>query len=356
MKLKIRIDQSIDSVSYKQIEDMIDSWEKRHLESRLSGFGFTNSELSVVINKLKKKGTIYTVKLHMHLPPKKILAAHGEDKEIKIALNEALDRILKEIDRHISRIRRQESYKRKARRMRLRAMEKHLEPMESDFASGTDVQVKDVLPKLERIIKRELIYLQSQGDLPPDYPTVQDVLDEVVTLVKCDWKQGVDSQIILIELLHAMHKVLDDEVRNSRMFGEAVSLEAMPPEDATAQAEEMVGEEVNEFWQPDELLRYEDVIPDDELLIPEDAIQEDEQEINYLFVLLKDLPIYWRRALLMNELEDISVDDLTILFAVRRSEILSWIESANNYLRERLKDAGFTVETNQPLFTLKNRK
>jgi DNA-directed RNA polymerase specialized sigma24 family protein len=234
-------------------------------------------------------------------------------------------------------------------------MKKRLEPMASDLEKETDARLKDLLPRLERIIKRELTYLQSQGDLPPDYPTVQDVLDEVITKVKCDWKQDTDSQTTFIELLRAMHKVLDDEVRNSRMFGEAVSLEAMPPEDATDQAEEMVGEEINEFWQPDELLRYEDVIPDDESILPEEAVQEDEQEINYLFVLLKDLPIHWRRALLMKELENISLDDLGMLFESNRSEILSWIESANHYLRARLKDAGFSVET-ESLFTLKTGK
>ena len=114
--------------------------------------------------------------------------------------------------------------------------------------------------------------------------------------------------------------VLDKEVRASRTFGEIISLEAQAPIDPADQAEDMVGEEFYEFWQPDELLRIEDVVADDKSVAP-DVDEWDDQKIEYLLRLLKELPIAWRRTLILHELENISEKELAKLLDVDQSTV-----------------------------------
>ena len=84
-----------------------------------------------------------------------------------------------------------------------------------------------------------------------------------------------------------MHKVLNKEVGASHAYGDIVSLDTLAPKDAIEQAESMVGEEFYEFYQPDELLKIEDLIVDEKALMSLENGQDD-QKISYLLRLLKE--------------------------------------------------------------------
>lgn len=182
-------------------------------------------------------------------------------------------------------------------------------------------------------------------------------MDEVVAAVITDWKPGMDSHAAYLRLLQEMHMVLDKEVRESRIFGEMVSLEAPTPIDPADQAENMVGEEFYEFWQPDEILRIEDVFGDDKTSIP-DLYGRDEQEAGYLLRLLRELPIIWRRAFLLHELEKVPKESVAKLLNVKLSDISDWIKYAHQFIEKRLKDAGFDVDITRliSMFRGKSRK
>ena len=123
-----------------------------------------------------------------------------------------------------------------------------------------------------------------------------------------------------------------------------VSLEEPVPLDPADQAENMVGEEFYEFWQPDELLRIEDVIAGEAAEIPA-ASARDDQKVGYTLRLLKDLPIAWRRALMLHELEDIAEEEMTSILGVDLPTVTARISQANHYIRARLTEAGFESQT-----------
>ncbi len=329
------------------VKELVSAWADKHLEPIMRGVGFTQSELAVKVSKRKKGAQPFHVKLHMHLPPKKIIAAHAHGDALKPAINEALDRLLREVEKHISRVRHQEAYKRKARRMRLRELKAKQAEMPTEVVTEAAGNIEKLLPRLEKAVQRELSFLQSQGDLPPDYPSVADVVDEVVASVKAEWSATTDADTAYVKLLKVMHEVLDREVKNSQVFGEMVSLDMPPAPDAEDQAEAMVEEEISEFWQPDALLKLEDIVEDDTSPEPETVAEAESVEtevaeptVDFTLVLMRDLPIQWRRALMFQQFEKLTLDALAEVFGEDATTVAAWIDAANRYLDARMQEAG----------------
>ncbi|MGB5231489.1 MAG: hypothetical protein WBN83_08215, partial [Desulfoprunum sp.] len=324
-----------------------------HMEPYLTNTGGSNSEIAVVATKQADGAGEWEIRLRTYLPPKAFLVAQSQADKLEHAIEAALANLLEKVESHIARVRRQESSKRRSRRSRLKKLKKQQDALSSGSVNDARSMIDKLLPKLKRAVKRELTFLRCQGDLPPNYPTIQDVVNEVVAAVIAVWKPGMNSQEAYLRLLKEMHEVLDKEVQASRTFGEMVSLEEQAPIDPTDQAEIMVGEEFYEFWQPDELLRIEDVIAGEASEIPATGTRDD-QKVGYTLRLLKDLPIAWRRALMLHELEDIAEEELTRILGVDLPTVSSRITQADHYVRARLMEAGFEARTGGLLSDFRN--
>ncbi len=343
------------SADHEALTRLIDEWAGRHLEPMLNKFGFANARMNAMVEKRAKGTARYRVKLHLHVPPKKILVAKADGNDLITITHSALEHIRHELRKHIDRIRHQELYKRKERRKRLHEQKARAAALQTETAAQADSMTEALRPRLERVIRRELAYLRAQGDLPPDYPTVQDVLDEVMLTVKADWCDSDIDGSLYPRMLKAMHEILDHEVDASRVYGQALSLERTPEKDAEDQAEDMVGEEIGEFWQPDEALRLEDVIADSEARDPEQEREEIEraaEALPYLLELMRTLPIDWRRALLLHDVDGVTVEELAICFAQPAETVRNWIGSASAFLDARLEDAGFGTDSRRLLAEL----
>ena len=337
------------------VEQRITGWAEAHLEPMLAALRFPSAELYATITRLQRESERFRVKLHMHVPRKKILTAQGDDPKPEAALKAAFERLEHELRRHIERVRHQDLYKRKARRKRLREQKARFGGLPQTTVEEANAAIDAVRPRLERAIRRELAYLRAQGDLNPDTPTLEDVLDEVTLNLLNRWDGGLkDQHALYLELLGEMHRVLEREVRENREYGESLSLEEAPPTDAEDQAEAMVGEEQAEFWQPDESLRFEDIIPDDESTDPEAEAEEMEQ-LSFLLLILKGLPIRWRRVLMLHRMDGIPLSALTPLFGVGEDRPEAWLECARAFSNDKLADAGFGAASGDPFARLGGR-
>ncbi|HEB96806.1 MAG TPA: hypothetical protein ENI96_10305 [Sedimenticola thiotaurini] len=338
------------NVSYKRIpaparaevERRVDDWFGQHLRPLMEAMGASGMAVHLVVRHDGGSAGGYRVKLHMHVPPKKILVAQGRDASLGLALQTVLERIRRELQRHRERVRHQDEYRRKERRRRLRQRKSQVGNLDVVVIDAANEAIEAVRPRLERAIRRELAYLRGQGELRSDSPTVEEVLDEVVLNVKGRWQGPVERDALYLQLLKEMHAVLVREVEESRAYGDLVSLEQAPPADAGDQAEAMVGEEWNEFWQPDEMLRLEDILPDDEES-PEAEVGEME-ELAYILELLRHLPVRWRRALLLHRFDGIPLRELSGLFGCSTERVEGWLACSRNYLHEKLVDAGIGSE------------
>ena len=352
MKMNIYL-PGIASAEQDKVKALIKERIKRHMEPYLNNAGGSNSEVAVVVTKQADGAGEWEIRLRTYLPPKAILVAQSQADKLEHAIEAALANLLEKVESHIVRVRRQESSKRRSRRSRLKKLKKQQDALSAGSVTDARSMIDKLLPKLKRAVKRELTFLRSQGNLPPNYPTIQDVVNEVVAAVIADWEPGMDSQEAYLRLLKKMHEILDKEVQASRTFGEMVPLEDPAPLDPADQAENMVGEEFYEFWQPDELLRIEDVIAGEASEIPA-TVTRDDQKVGYTLRLLKDLPIAWRRALMLHELEDIAEEELTRILGVDLPTVSSRITQADHYVRARLMEAGFEARIGGLLSDFRN--
>ncbi len=365
MQVRLRF-EGIDKAAQADIERHVTVWLDKHLLPRLSKNADVPAVLHGTLSQTKKKDKSFVARLHLPLPGKRIVAARGEGATLESAIDAALGRLQREVERHIARLRKQDAYRRQSRRARLRKLKAAAQSRPQEERTSAAEAITRLVPRLERIARHELAYLRAAGDLPANYPTLRDVVDEAVAAIERDWHAGLGEEALFDALLCALYEALDCEVAASRQFGAMLSLEAPAPPDAIDQAEEMVGEEFYEFYQPDaELLLADTIIAESpeaaaglegtarpEAVVPREVADsaeprkgetmEDEQR--YLINLIGDLPISWRRALLLHEREGLSVARVAAVLGLSEEAAQAEITHARLFVRQKLTQAGITTD------------
>jgi len=331
--------EGVAATSHEGIEARVRAWVERHLAPVLDGFGLAEATLSAVVKRHSRRGGVYCVRFHLHLPRRKVLVSRAESGDLRQAIDTALDRLLREVDRHVDRLRHQGDYKRKTRRRRLRMLKRRLAEMPAERVAEATAGLEPLLGRLEAVARREVAFLRATGDLPPDYPQVEDLVAEAVAAIKADWRSETDSELVFRRLLKALYEAIDREIASSRLYGDMVSLEAPEPPDAEDQAEAMVEEEIHEFWQPDEVVQLQDVIADEGLMEEGD----DETRQVYRLQLMEALPEIWRRALMLHEFEGFDRAALAEVFDVTPDTVGEWLDHAGHFLEAHLIQAGLVV-------------
>ena len=96
--------------------------------------------------------------------------------------------LFRQAKKHFDRLHAQDQIKRKARRERLRELKVRIAAKPASAAHKAEVTRMPLLSKLEAVARRELAYLRAVGDLPRDYPTLRDVVDEAIVRAEVEWQ------------------------------------------------------------------------------------------------------------------------------------------------------------------------
>ena len=100
-----------------------------------------------------------------------------------------------------------------------------------------------------------------------------------------------------------------------------------------------LGEERLDFYEPDEDLKLEDVLPDLEIPTPEDVAATRELR-DCIGAALKGLPREWRRAVLLRYVEGLHGARLAKALGKTPPEAHRLLDHARHDLRQRLLEAG----------------
>lgn len=336
--MQIRITfKNIDAVSHAAIERRLRDLFAERLQPTLEKhFPSGSIRLFGIVEKSRHHRHLYRVALRLHLPPKKILVAREDDFDLQVAEREAMAELERQVRRHLSRIRHEDAWKRKVKREELRRLKGQLAAAPVEARRGFLDAVRSLVPRLENVVRRELAYLRATADLAPDYPSVSDVMDETLVRMQRDWEPAMDERGTFQRLLKHMIDVLAEEVVRYRSSEEAASLEGPPATDALAET----GEDWRlEYWQPDEVLRIEDLVPAQEGIDPEQALEREELH-RFLLQTLRLLPARWRRAVTLVQMESLPMGDVAELLGTDEGTLREWLAHADAYLRARLEEAG----------------
>jgi RNA polymerase sigma factor (sigma-70 family) len=186
------------------------------------------------------------------------------------------------------------------------------------------------LKGLHHFVRHELAYRESVGDLPRGDVLAEDVVDAVLLRAYREFVDRPPERKIRSWLVRLARAQLAEEVRRRTTERErTVRIEEDVPETPPNEAVSTLGDEILDFYEPDEDLKLGDVIPDLDLPTP-----EEEAEVNELrrcvSAAVAGLPRQWRVILLRH------AQGLTN----PAPDVQRILELARAYLRQRLLESG----------------
>ncbi|GAB6063945.1 RNA polymerase sigma factor [Deferrisoma palaeochoriense] len=122
--------------------------------------------------------------------------------------------------------------------------------------------VEPHLPELLYRARRDLAYHRSMGDLLPGEPTAPEVVADALARAWRLRRRKPSDQSLRVWLLGRLYRVIRDTVLRERRLQRlwSVTLEnPVPVENPT-----LVDDEFYDWYQPDDLPRWEDALPSDE--------------------------------------------------------------------------------------------
>ncbi|RMG38083.1 MAG: HPF/RaiA family ribosome-associated protein [Gammaproteobacteria bacterium] len=338
MKIDITY-RNLPKEGHEKARQSVEKLADRHLRPAVEAFDTAELRLHVTLEKRKLD---HRVTLRIQLPPRKVLVAQGTDETLEKALHEAFSELARQAERHRSHIGNQSEWKRKARRRRLRELKGKIGGVGAEVQQQVEVSLASLLPRLESWLRHELTYLRASGLLAEDYPTLADVRDEMYVRIQKHWEDVPhDEEGLYRTAIKTVTDILEEEVKRLRLSEEKlVSLEGEVPEDAQDQAEDMVEEEINEFYQPDEDLHIEDLIADAEIPPPDQAAET--EAIDACYELLGAMPTLWRRALTLVYREHIPEEVVAEqMLEIEPDELRQVLRLGQQFLTDHLRERGF---------------
>ncbi len=179
-----------------------------------------------------------------------------------------------------------------------------------DDKAAFSALVEPLLGDLEELARHEIVYFTSLGDLDEDWITPKELVGETLTVA---WRgrrrkpRALSLKAWLSGVLLRTAERIARHRRRVRAVEEAVSLEDRVPPPAAYDDDE----EFWEWYQPDDLTRYEDILPATSVT-PEDVafvLESAEQR--------KRLPALERRVLLLHDRQHLPLPEVAVI--LRRS-------------------------------------
>jgi RNA polymerase sigma factor (sigma-70 family) len=257
------------------------------------------------------------------------LAVREEGQHLLDTVGKAFDELERELLRHVARQRQDEAWRRHEQREELRRLKRAIAAGPPTAVEEFGKVVRDLMPRLQQFVEREMAALRARADLNPGYPTPQDIVDEVLARAFQRLGQRPKDLEPLQWLYKIVHEVLNDEARHSPRER---------PRDFTLEEQD---QGVYQLWRPEEMLRMKDVAPVSEAT-PEANLEEQDVRAYFHDVLAK-MPNNWRRAIWLTQAEGIPVAKVAQMMGTSETELKRWVQLGDDYLRARLREAGYEL-------------
>jgi RNA polymerase sigma factor (sigma-70 family) len=215
------------------------------------------------------------------------------------------------------------------------------------------------LERLYEFVRRRLAYFESLGDLLPGELAAEDVVDavllrayhEYVNLSKASELTPSEvervnepaGRVILGWLIELATKRLRSEIKRLKSErNRAVHIEEDIPETPPVEEVSTLGDEILDFYQPDEDLKLEDIFPDGQISTPEEMTAAKEELLRCVNASLAEMPREWRRALRLRHAEGFTDAELADALRKEAPEIERILEYGRQHLRRSLIQSGCT--------------
>ncbi len=302
---------------------------RRKLERRVQNFDHEQVSLRGVIEKHPSK-VRFRVSWLLAVPGRALIAKE-EGPELDVVLREAVSELERQLDKHKAALRRELVWKRKERREKSALARKVSElPLEErDRQAFLDV-IEAHLDTLHRFARREIAARLASGEVLPGQLTTDDLVDAVVETAAREFPRRpkdlpLDRWLVKLLLDH-----MKKEVARAREMGGPLRLEEAGAVPGSA-------ESLFDFYQPDEVVRLEDLLPASQIPTPEQVVERRELQ-RWINQTLSHLPSQWRLALVLHGAEGYSVEETAHFLGLSESDAKQALDSARAFLRHKLME------------------
>jgi RNA polymerase sigma factor (sigma-70 family) len=290
---------------------------------------------------------LYRVSLTLEVP-QKTLAAKQEMHDAQAAIRRAFEEIETQLEAYKSSLRGEQWWKRVKRRRELKQYKHGAAPSTAMGDESFFALVEPHLAIVREMAGRMLRYAEARGDLPPGDLELDEVVDAALARAYDRFSKerapgDIRSRLVgfaLDEIKTAVKRAKEDRER-------AVHIEEDVPETPPTEEVSTLGDEILDFYQPDEDLRAEDIIPDLDVPPPE-QIAETEELRRCVRSAFRELPRDERRVLTLRYIVRLHGDELARSLRRLESETEGLIESARAHLRQKLATSGCAFKATQP--------
>lgn len=310
-----------------RVARMLARWRSR-LERQVRGFAPDRVSLRGLVERHSNKRRFRAMLLLS--VPGRVVVAKEEGASLEPVMKEAFREVMRQVDKHRALLRREPLWKRRERREKLALATKlKTVPLEEQDREALLTALGDHLDTLQRFAAHEIAARLAAGDLFPGQVTVDDIVDAVILGAAQGFADRPKDLPLDRWLRQLVLEQVECEVRRMREEGGLLRLE---------EASAMPGSEdgLFEFYQPDEVVRLEDLVPDSDLPTPDQVVERHELQrtVNQM---LAHMPKQWRLALVL-EADGCSIAETAHVLGITESEAKQALESARGFLRQKLAE------------------
>ncbi len=321
----------IDDNEKKQLKETVNK-DSNGIREVLGKFDSDAVRLEGAVEKHGSKA-LYRARLKLHLPGKTLVALEEADNG-NAAIRQAFAELRRQVKRFKHLAKNDYLWKRPKRRVELRSQLSGSADLDREQYKEYADLVKPHLPEVYHFIRRELAYHQSLGELSPADIRAEEVLDAVVAR----GLEGLSNRPRHLEILPWLTgmalEIIQEEMHASRIRRRRVSTEDLAPTDPMDISDDE-DTRMYEFYQPDEIIRMEDIIPNPESNNPEEAeaIRERALLVHHALSLL---PPPWRHTLVLADVHGMKMSELAEILHETPEQLQQLRTCAEAFMRDWL--------------------
>jgi len=303
-------------------------------------FQFRPEEKTLRAHLAEQKNNEYRLTLSLRMPGKDIMVERTGHGLIPL-ITESKQSLLEQIKVQTSVIRKERLRQRNTQQADavreaveiptiLSAAEADEEVLRDRFTT----RLRFVLQDLHSHVSRMIRVSQLAGDLQPDYLKPSEVVDDVILRAYERIRKRPSEEISPMVLYQIAEAILRDEIQSCQNDREnVISIQDSVPTHSPHWEVNDLNDEILEFYQPEEVLRYADVMPDIQVPDPIRVLDEEEQMRDISLCLSRAAPPM-RSAFLLNRVEGFDVFEIALMQGREEKEIADDIRKCEELLIE----------------------
>jgi len=203
---------------------------------------------------------------------------------------------------------------------------------EEEFRERFSSRLRLVLQDLHSHVSRLIRFAQLAGDLQPGYLRPAEIVDDVILRAYERARNQPNEEISPAVLYQIADGIVIDEIRNyQNNLDNMVSIEEQVPPQSPHWDVNDLNDEILDFYQPEDMLVYADIMPDIHVPDPVRLLGETEQ-MREIFMCLRKVAPEARSAFLLNRVEGFELYEIALMQDRSEEEISKDIIDCEDHL------------------------